>query len=298
MHASRKNLTSYGLYIHQFSRLRMGTFLRERRVEWVEGKTARKIAFLHIPKTAGSSAREYLQACIGSAKSGKSAKLHEWDPSIPLSDDAVDRARTARFISGHFSWTAMERLRLPENTYMFTVLRDPRDRIRSQYFYMRNHPKRIIPEGLKEIYQAAAELPPEEFFQLDDHRLEYMTNNFMVRQIAGALRETISSEDDWKDVLERAKSNLTKFDRVCSTETFDTDFSRVLADVELPRVLPLRRQNETSALIKNQNEREIALRRFGEEVNRVVDPFIKHDWQLYQFARDELGVALGTELGG
>lgn len=88
---------------------------------------ARTIVFLHIPKTAGQTVHSELTRVMGAAHTSP-VRVHTQanaDGQFPSG---------YQLYSGHLDWTTLERL--PEDRFTFTVLRDPRERIASFYFYL------------------------------------------------------------------------------------------------------------------------------------------------------------------
>lgn len=87
------------------------------------------IVFLHIPKTAGQTIHHALAARVGLARTSP----------VRVRDQAVDgRQMPPGYLlhSGHIDWTELELI--GGHPFVFTVLRDPAERIGSFYFYMLN----------------------------------------------------------------------------------------------------------------------------------------------------------------
>jgi hypothetical protein len=95
--------------------------------------------FLHIPKCAGSSVNLIFERTIGSSRSGRTVLI---DDRIDTPEYAakVARARTARFVGGHFGFETLEKVR-GDDAITFTVLRDPFDRIRSTHGHFHTRAK-------------------------------------------------------------------------------------------------------------------------------------------------------------
>ncbi|MEM7426839.1 MAG: sulfotransferase family 2 domain-containing protein [Pseudomonadota bacterium] len=258
--------------------------MRENASQLCTGTTPRQILFLHIPKTAGSTARTYIEACIGSHRSGRSARLSELDLKHLPTEVCAQKARSARFASGHFSWNLMQKISRQEDACRFTVLRDPYERLRSYYFYMRHHPINKIPRGLLSVY-ARAELPPAEFFNGGGElRFNQILNNYMTRALSGSL-DIPQSPADWNRALTRAKANLERLDHVCFTDTFRSDFIQVLRTADLPHVEPIRRQNVTAELVEDEAERRLLDTPFDRDADHAIELLIAYDIQLYAHAR-------------
>jgi hypothetical protein len=113
---------------------------------------------------------------------------------------------------------------------VFTVLREPRDRILSFYFYLREQAAKLSPEALERPHhqgmRAALKLSPDEYFSagppgirrfIDDHYDNFYTYFFAGRYYAarGPLNARIVRGDlTREDLLERALDNLRTLDAV------------------------------------------------------------------------------------
>jgi Sulfotransferase family len=121
---------------------------------------AASIIFLHIPKTAGQSIHTLLQHMFG-AEQVSSARVN-----FHLARMTIPQIRRHRIYSGHFDWSLLDCL--PEPRFMFTVLRDPMERILSYYFYLRDQASVLSGEEraspLSRGAQAAVEMLPDEYF--------------------------------------------------------------------------------------------------------------------------------------
>ncbi|WP_338549844.1 sulfotransferase family 2 domain-containing protein [Roseovarius phycicola] len=86
------------------------------------------IVFLHVPKTAGQTVHNELVRVVGGA---------EFTSPVRVTAQAIDGRQMPdgyRLYSGHIDW--IELPRLPSDRFVFTILRDPRERIASFYLYM------------------------------------------------------------------------------------------------------------------------------------------------------------------
>lgn len=86
------------------------------------------IVFLHIPKTAGQTIHNALVAAVGGDARVSPVRTH----SQASPEDQFPPGY--RLYSGHLDWLALDRV--TPAPFVFTVLRDPRERIASFYFYL------------------------------------------------------------------------------------------------------------------------------------------------------------------
>lgn len=113
----------------------------------------RPIVFLHIPKTAGQTVHHALAAMVGRQNVSP----------IRVNGQAEGTTLPPGYVlhSGHIDWTDLERL--PGDPFVFTVLRDPAERIGSFYFYMLKTAQAASPEevrtrpGLERILTCSAD---------------------------------------------------------------------------------------------------------------------------------------------
>ena len=128
------------------------------------------IAFIHIPKTAGQSihhwiSQNYSKEEICPARTNR--QLHD----LPLTS-----LRKYKFFSGHLDWNILKALRPFD--YTFSVIRQPKDRIISFYFYMAKEAKRFksngddLPLGLE-----MALLPIDKYFENENEEYRIFINN-------------------------------------------------------------------------------------------------------------------------
>lgn len=102
----------------------------------------RPIVFLHIPKTAGQSIHNALAGAVGGARVSP-VRVHtqvgagqsQFPPGYGL-------------YSGHLDWTDLDAV--PGRPFVFSVLRDPLERIASFYLYLRDKAKRTDARTLAE----------------------------------------------------------------------------------------------------------------------------------------------------
>src|SRR5947208_16662837 len=121
---------------------------------------ASNLVFLHIPKTAGQSVHEFLKKIVGP---GAVAPARVNDQLYGLS---VPELRRYRVVSGHLDWALLDCVREPK--FVFTILRNPVDRILSFYFFLRAEAKNLSEEQLRlpenEGKQAVLHLSCDDYF--------------------------------------------------------------------------------------------------------------------------------------
>ncbi len=186
-----------------------------------------KLVFLHIPKTAGQSVHAYLQGGF-SADEIAPARMNNTLIGMPLDDIA-----RYRLFSGHLDWALLDCIEGPK--FVFTILREPRDRILSFYFFLRAKAGRMPPGELElpqhQGMKAALELPCDEYFCggkphlrtfLDNHYDNFYAYYFASRIFEGRSRilgrRQVEPSFDDERVVEAALSNMAHLDGVYTVD--------------------------------------------------------------------------------
>ena len=181
-----------------------------------------KLIFLHIPKTAGQSIHEALLKSYGSANVCPARNNNQ------LNSMTMAELNRFKVFSGHFNWVSLDCLHGPK--YVFTVLREPQERILSFYFYLRDRAKRASLSQLNEPssigLKAILELTPKEYFLgglpyirnfIDNHYDNFYTYYFAGRKYTSRneLSQLIKEGKlTYEALLQMAFENIANLDRV------------------------------------------------------------------------------------
>ena len=98
------------------------------------------IVFLHIPKTAGQAIHNELTRCVGK-RNVSPIRVHSAVPN-----GTTNLPQGYLLYSGHIDWLDIDTL--PPDRFVFSVLRDPLERIASFYFYLLKEAKALSPHEL------------------------------------------------------------------------------------------------------------------------------------------------------
>lgn len=185
--------------------------------------TDRPIVFLHIPKTAGQTIHNELVKLVGGTKNVSPIRVHT------QASPEEQMPAGYRLYSGHIDWTALDSL--PGDRFVFTVLRDPKERIASFYFYLRKEAQNLSaaelarPENLgkKKVLEESAD---DYFFGGDrawqnfilDHYDNFYCSYFASRRMRG--RQSLSGLDA-TEILSRANAALAGLQGVYLTDRLD-----------------------------------------------------------------------------
>jgi hypothetical protein len=122
--------------------------------------TAAPIIFLHIPKTAGQTVHNSLSRMV-TARRVSPFRVHT---QAPVPEDQFPPGYS--LYSGHLDWDAVGHL--PKARFIFTVLRDPSERIASFYFYLQRKAAALSPKDLDLPHniglKRALEWAPDDYF--------------------------------------------------------------------------------------------------------------------------------------
>ena len=99
------------------------------------------LVFLHIPKTAGQTVHNELAKAVGPSNVSP-IRVHS---QASMAKDQFPAGY--RLYSGHLDWSDLDHIAHPRFT--FSILRDPRERIASFYFYLMKDAKALSNEARK-----------------------------------------------------------------------------------------------------------------------------------------------------
>jgi hypothetical protein len=250
--------------------------------------TRRRLGFVHIPKTGGTTVISAISAVVDAAK--------VFPDRYKLSGYAAAFLAEFDYFMGHYG---LHEIRyLPGDVYTFTVLREPRARIISQYYYHRsrmlaNAP--ISPDPLLE----KARLPIKEYLADAEIRVHPSVDNAQCRALFSPLAESAArpgramrrQEDVTRvSLLENAIENLMTFDAVGTTEGLDAFMQLLAGDLGLE----IKRAPERKMVTEELHAQfpaiyaKVDYRTIDGEVSALLDELVELDEQLYDVARKSL----------
>ncbi len=177
------------------------------------------IVFLHIPKTAGQTVHNSLSRVV-KARRVSPIRVHT---QAALARDQYPPGYS--LYSGHLDWTALDHL--PAARFVFTVLRDPGERIASFYFYLQREAAALRPKALNQPQniglKRALEWSPDDYFFGGDeawqvfvrsHYDNFYCTYFATRRMLGwGAAQDFSS----RQLLAKARLGLAAIDHSYST---------------------------------------------------------------------------------
>jgi hypothetical protein len=155
-----------------------------------------RLVFLHVPRTGGTTLHHHLSANFAP------------DEICPERFSRLERYSTEqlgkwRFFSGHFN--ADEIRRIPGPLFVVTILRNPIERLLSNYYFWKRHRPEIIKQHHLEGPKLARRGTLLDFLRSDNGGVLDSTNNMLARRFAG---QTYA----WPDGKWRARINDRGFE--------------------------------------------------------------------------------------
>lgn len=252
---------------------------------------ATKVVFLHIPKTAGQSVHEALVGAFGAdaiCPARVNEQLYAYD---------IAQLHGWRVFSGHLDWSRLDCLRGPR--FVFTVLREPRDRILSFYFYLREQASKLTPEELekpeRQGMKAVLAMKPAEYFLggpphlrkfLDDHYDNFYTYFFAGRHYTarGPLKQLVKRGVlDEERLLAMAQGNLAQLDAVYTMDQVPQLLDRI-AEISGSQLKPADayRINITQSVAAEKRLERLRALGAGPRVFECLDRWCSLDNRLWQ----------------
>jgi len=188
-----------------------------------------KIIFNHIPKAGGTSLYYFFQELFGAERcfrhSARDSKTGRHSP--PIGKVPPEELEQYRFLQGHFDFGNHRRFNGP--VLYLGVMRDPVDRVISDYYYNKR-------QGRKDLMEQANSMTLEEYIRA---KME----NPKSRLVTSAQTVYLSGQPS----AEKAKEIIAEWYLACCTIDQLDDMQRMLARLfDRPDLAPTR-VNETTA---------------------------------------------------
>jgi hypothetical protein len=180
-----------------------------------------RVIFIHIHKTAGTSIVNHLKEFFNPQKT----LLHGGFFEIP-----PEELGNYKLLTGHFSFGRIQQLLA--DSYSFTFLRDPVERVLSFYSFWKERPAKQFP--ISEIIQKndlaafVNYMDPEVCQAIDNHQTWQLAYTYL--NFAREKYKHVSVDE----ILGKAKENLDALNFVGFKETFADDFQHIMFDLDLP----------------------------------------------------------------
>lgn len=161
--------------------------------------SARQVAFMHLPKCCGTSISKYFRERLQPCRIGNTIEF------LKMVD--AEWVHSLDFVHGHFSIDVQAKLR--KDRFLFTIVRDPVERIMSHYFYIRIGDS----SGMCPYFvNACCNWSLQEVAESNDPRVLRWMRNIMTRQLTGRFDDCDNTPDE--QLAQEAIANLDRFDYV------------------------------------------------------------------------------------
>ena len=231
-----------------------------------------RVVFLHLQKTAGTTAVMYLRGFFAPER----FLSHGDFIATPK-----DKLRDYAFVSGHFGVDYVDRIL--DDSYSFTFLREPVGRVVSQYTFLNQTPATERNDRFP-LFRIGRQLTLDEFVRSTDDEVTTVVENMQAWQLAHGYdaesrRRFRSLSDD--ELFARAKANLDRLTYVGFKETFNQDFAAILEDLGLPIPTQWERQNPTA--------KPVSVDTLDPATRVAIESRVAVDSRLYDYARETYG---------
>lgn len=234
--------------------------------------------FLHIPKTAGQTVHSEIARVIGAERTSP-VRLHT------QADGAAQYPPGYDFYSGHLDWDHLDAL--PADRFVFSVLRDPRERIASFYFHLLHEAQSLTEAqlampgfaGQRAVLNRSADAyffdgnPHWQKF-IHDHYDNFYCSYFATRTVRG--HKTIADLPD-AELIGQALDGAATLNKIYSMEHLDrleADILRILAK----RVQITQTRHNVGALPAGAPRWSLLLERFADDSSAArLDRFAQKD---------------------
>jgi Sulfotransferase family len=301
----RLRLIKFVLASHEFQTKNKGLFTESSNNPYFSW-SKEAIAFIHLPKTGGTTLHALLQACLPEDRicPQRSAALHQYSAS--------DLSRYDLF-SGHFDYFTLQFIPR-ERIRCFSMLRDPRKRLVSAYRYSRLHPPTEEFEDDINV-KLANELSAEEFFEHESVIYSTWMNNAYLFVFGSSLYDykmlntlfhasvtsQVSAADDQPtavdalvgndiaaEALARATQRILDLDAIGLTERFQESVETIFGTFRFPlpqSIVPAMVTDE----LPNSNARlsPVPPVPMTPRLSRALERLTRYDQVIYDVARRE-----------
>lgn len=232
------------------------------------------VVFLHIPKTGGTSLHGLL--------------LHGFsnDEVCPerfnALESVVDIGRF-RFFSGHFDRASLDSI--PRTKRIVTLLRDPRARLLSLYYFWRAH-EPVPGSSVVDGPSLARDLSLLDFLRYPDHGIPETMDNLLTRTLFGRLSAPEFREPtfDRSGALESAKEFLLSMTAFGITEQFEASAAHITDALRVPLSPVIPHDLDSRVLADSPGYRRVDREPITPEIAEEIDRLTEFDRQLYEFA--------------
>ncbi len=238
-----------------------------------------QLFYVHIPKCGGTSFKNILYTFFD--ESEVCPLWAEW-----LLFDEEGSLEKYRFYHGHFDFDLREHF--SKTPITVTFLRDPNERVLSQYYYSRNLPDADVIASTGEaryVIEKMKELDLLPLLELQDPLVDRYLFNLQTRQIAKGAKHGIDYDSHAQDeLLQLALMNLVDIDFIGITEQFEKSIK--LFD------FIFKTKNKTETIALNKTKRSSVADIEQGRIDKAMQRYTNLDTHLYRMGGDILNSEL------
>jgi hypothetical protein len=252
--------------------------------------TVPRLVFLHVPRTGGTTLHHHLSAHFAP------------DEICPerfsrLENYSSEQLEKWRFFSGHF--TADEIRRIPGPLFIVTILRNPIERLLSNYYFWKRHRAETIEKHHLDGPRLIKNGTLVDFLRSNNGGVLDSTNNMMARKLAGQVYAW--PDGTWRarvgdkgfevtdmEIVQRALGNLLSFHVVDDMSALKGIYERVAQVFNMKSLNTIARLNSRDTI--NDKVEEIPEERITPEIQELLDERTRLDSIVYRLALDHVRV--------
>lgn len=252
----------------------------------------KKIVFLHIPKTGGTSVHEFLVTKFNS---------DEVCPERFNNLESHPKEELSRYylFSGHYDMSGVNHIDGDKDIIAF--FRDPKDRILSLYYFWKAHRWSTIEKANLNGPRLAKSLSLLEFLRYPNEGIPANIDNYYARVLAGKMycgpnRAFLHSENE---MISRSMTAIDSMSAIGVMEDFATSYRFVLSRLgyNAPPAIPHARNSKS---LNDPSLEPVEREAITTDINNELDRLTRLDTQIYNYAlqklKQDLKSAQGTHL--
>ena len=243
------------------------------------------LVFMHIEKTGGTTLHNILVEHFNKKEicPERFNKLKKYE---------LNKLSKYKFFSGHYDRANVECI--PQKTKVITVLREPKSRILSLYYFWKAHKKEVIEKANLGGPSIAKQLSLLQFLRCRKGAIPLHINNVQVRTMLG--EAFIGPNDEYlvpqEDALEKAIDYLDSLFVFGILERYEESIKYFceLMDIECPEVIPRARDHKN--ISEQKNLEPVEREEITPEIDAELERLTELDSKLYDYAKTRLNSIL------
>lgn len=249
---------------------------------------APKLVFLHVPRTGGTTLHHHLAAHFAPNEicPERFSRLDRYSP---------DQLEKWRFFSGHFN--ADEIRRIPGPLFVVTILRNPIERLLSNYYFWKRHRSEAIETRGLDGPRIVKGGTLADFLRSKQGVVLDSANNMMARKLAGQVHAW--PDGGWRarvgdkgfevtdlQIVHRALGNLLSLNVYDDISALPSIYARIAQVYGMKPLDAIERLNSRDAI--NLDLEAVQLEPITPEIREMLDQYTRLDNIVYQMAIDHL----------